>query len=181
MVTSGPTMLQWFQRWTQTVFPSLLALAVGISNRHATHVQSSFHSPLILLILPPSSLLPPSFLCATLPYPVTLLLPPLLFLLVLRLPYPLSSLLSLAENVSLFLRHMFEMHHASNPVEELVKGAAGGDVGKVEELLKQGICSVDVQFNGHTALQAASQNGHIDVVRCLIRYKANLEEEVRTF
>ena len=75
---------------------------------------------------------------------------------------------------------MFEMHHASNPVEELVKGAAGGDAGKVEELLKQGICSVDVQFNGHTALQAASQNGHIDVVRCLIRYKANMEEEVRT-
>lgn len=85
----------------------------------------------------------------------------------------------LIENVSLLLRHMFEMHQASNPVEELVKGAASGDVVKVEEVLKQGMCSVDVQFNRHTALQAASQNGHMDVVRCLIRYNANLEEEVR--
>ena len=37
---------------------------------------------------------------------------------------------------------------------------------------------MDDQFNGHTALQAASQNGHIDVVRCLIRFGANIEEEV---
>jgi len=73
---------------------------------------------------------------------------------------------------------MFERHQASNPVEELVKGAASGDVSKVEQLLEGGACSVDNQFNGKTALQAASQNGHIDVVKALIRYNANLEEEV---
>ena len=33
-------------------------------------------------------------------------------------------------------------------------------------------------FAGHTALQAASQNGHIDVVKLLIRYNADLEVEV---
>ena len=34
-------------------------------------------------------------------------------------------------------------------------------------------------FAGHTALQAASQNGHEDVVRVLIRYEVDLEMEVR--
>ena len=33
-------------------------------------------------------------------------------------------------------------------------------------------------FSGHTALQAASQNGHMDVVKLLISIKANLEIEV---
>lgn len=36
-------------------------------------------------------------------------------------------------------------------------------------------------FAGHTALQAASQNGHVDVVKLLIRRLADLEAEVRTF
>ncbi len=81
-------------------------------------------------------------------------------------------------NVSLLLRHMFEQHKASNPVEDLVKGAASGDVGKVDQLLSAEECNVNDQFNGRTALQAASQNGHIDVVGCLIRHKANLEETV---
>ena len=85
---------------------------------------------------------------------------------------------SLTENVSLLLRHVFETHQPSNPVEELVKGAANGDVIKVEEVLKKKVCLVDDQYNGRTALHAASQNGHIDVVRCLICYHANIEEEV---
>ena len=73
---------------------------------------------------------------------------------------------------------MFEQHQASNPVEDLVKGAAGGDVGRVDQLLSSDACGVDDKFNGRTALHAASQNGHYDVVRCLVRYNANLEEEV---
>ena len=73
---------------------------------------------------------------------------------------------------------MFEQHQASNPVEDLVKGAASGDMVRVEELLGEGACNVDEQFNGRTGLQAAAQNGHIDVVRTLIHYNANLEEEV---
>ena len=82
------------------------------------------------------------------------------------------------ENVSKLLRHMFEQHQASNPVEDLVKGAASGNIAKVEQLLEASACDVNDRFNGRTALQAASQNGHMDIVRCLIRYKANLEEEV---
>ena len=34
-------------------------------------------------------------------------------------------------------------------------------------------------FAGHTALQAASQNGHEDTVRVLIKYHVDLEAEVR--
>ena len=33
-------------------------------------------------------------------------------------------------------------------------------------------------FTGHTALQAASQNGHLEVLRLLLRSGANLELEV---
>ena len=59
-----------------------------------------------------------------------------------------------------------------------MKGASGGDVGRVDQLLASEACGVDDKFNGRTALHAASQNGHYDVVRCLIRYTANIEEEV---
>lgn len=76
---------------------------------------------------------------------------------------------------------MFEQHQASNPVEDLVKGAAGGDVGRVDQLLTSGACGVDDKFSGRTALHAASQNGHYDVVSCLIRHNANIEEEVKKF
>lgn len=34
-------------------------------------------------------------------------------------------------------------------------------------------------YMGHTALQAASQNGQSDVVKLLIGYKADLEQEVK--
>lgn len=82
-----------------------------------------------------------------------------------------------SENVSMMLRHVFETHQPSNSAEELVKSAASGDVMRTEEILSNGLCSVDESFTGHTALQAACQNGHIEVVRCLIRYHANIEEE----
>lgn len=36
-------------------------------------------------------------------------------------------------------------------------------------------------FAGHTALQAASQNGHEDTVRVLIRFDVDLEAEVCSF
>ena len=84
-------------------------------------------------------------------------------------------------NVSLLLRTMFEQHQASDPAEELVNSAAIGDLGKVEEVLSAASSSVDELFHGRTALQAASQHGHIDVVRCLIRYHANLEEQVHIY
>ena len=71
---------------------------------------------------------------------------------------------------------MFEQHKSSNPIEELVKSAASGDLGRVEEIVRERMVAIDNQFNGHTALQAASQNGHMDVVRCLLRHGANIEE-----
>ena len=40
------------------------------------------------------------------------------------------------------------------------------------------VWQVNGAFAGHTALQAASQNGHEDVVRVLIRHKADVEKEV---
>ena len=73
---------------------------------------------------------------------------------------------------------MFETHLASNSVEDMVNAAATGDVGRIKQLLEAGACGVDDQFNGKTALQAAAQNGHIDVVYELIQYNAHLEEAV---
>lgn len=33
-------------------------------------------------------------------------------------------------------------------------------------------------FAGHTALQAASQNGHVDVIKALMKYDLDMEIEV---
>ncbi len=52
---------------------------------------------------------------------------------------------------------------SSDVTEELVKAAANGDSQKVEELLSRDECNVNGVFAGHTALQAASQNGHLEV------------------
>ena len=38
---------------------------------------------------------------------------------------------------------------------------------------------MDGVFAGHTALQAASQNGHLEVIAGLLRHRAHLEKEVR--
>ena len=73
---------------------------------------------------------------------------------------------------------MFETHRASDSVEDLVNAAATGDVGKVEQLLEGGACGVDDKFEGKTALQAAAQNGHLDIVHVLTQYNASLEESV---
>ena len=39
------------------------------------------------------------------------------------------------DHVSVMLRHVFESHQTSNPVEELIKAAAAGDVAGVEEVV----------------------------------------------
>jgi len=62
--------------------------------------------------------------------------------------------------------------------EELVKTAANGDAQKCEESLKRTDADVNGVFAGHTALQAASQNGHLEVIKILLRYKADVEIEV---
>lgn len=86
-----------------------------------------------------------------------------------------------SERLSALLKKLFETHVSGDVNEELVKTAANGDAAKCEECLKRPEADVNGVFAGHTALQAASQNGHLEVVKILLRYKADVEIEVRTF
>jgi len=76
------------------------------------------------------------------------------------------------------LKKLFETHVSGDVNEELVKTAANGDAAKCEECLKRPEADVNGVFAGHTALQAASQNGHLEVIKILLRYKADVEIEV---
>lgn len=62
--------------------------------------------------------------------------------------------------------------------EELVKAAAIGDLQKCEECLRRTEADVNGVFGGYTALQAASQNGHLEVIKLLLHHKADVEVEV---
>jgi len=81
------------------------------------------------------------------------------------------------ENLSALLKRLFETHVTGDIHEELVKAAANGDTQKVEEILKRVEADVNGVFAGHTALQAASQNGHLEVIKILLRHKADVEIE----
>nr|XP_009862485.1 E3 ubiquitin-protein ligase MIB1 [Ciona intestinalis] len=81
------------------------------------------------------------------------------------------------ENLSLLLKKLFESQVSGDINEELVKAAGSGDVQKCEEILQRPDASVNGQFAGHTAMQAACLNGHLDVVSCLIQHDADLEIE----
>lgn len=59
-----------------------------------------------------------------------------------------------------------------------MKAAANGDAQKVELVMKKADVDVNAVFAGHTALQAASQNGHLEVVKILLRHSADMELEV---
>lgn len=84
---------------------------------------------------------------------------------------------SSGERLSALLKKLFETHVSGDVNEELVKTAANGDAAKCEECLKRPEADVNGVFAGHTALQAASQNGHLEVVKILLRYKADVEIE----
>ena len=84
---------------------------------------------------------------------------------------------SSGERLSALLKKLFETQVSGDVVEELVKAAANGDQAKVEELVTRADCCVNGVFAGHTALQAASQNGHLEVLRLLLRSGADLELE----
>merc|ERR1719431_939921 len=85
---------------------------------------------------------------------------------------------SSGERLSQLLKKLFETHVSGDVNEELVKAAANGDVQKVEDVLgRSDAPSVNGVFAGHTALQAASQNGHLDVIQLLIRYNCDFEIE----
>ncbi|XP_067936875.1 E3 ubiquitin-protein ligase MIB1-like [Watersipora subatra] len=89
------------------------------------------------------------------------------------------------EKLNALLKKLFEtnvsgigvVNAAGDINEELVKAAANGDISKVEELIQTQDADPNGVFVGHTALQAAAQNGHADVVRVLVRNGCDLEIE----
>ncbi|XP_066260387.1 E3 ubiquitin-protein ligase MIB1 [Euwallacea similis] len=88
------------------------------------------------------------------------------------------------ERLSALLKKLFETHVSGDVNEELVKSAANGDAQKCEEVLKQSNTAgagigpdVNGVFAGHTALQAASQNGHLEVITVLLRFHSDVEIE----
>lgn len=98
---------------------------------------------------------------------------------ILLIYYNIKYLLS--ERLSALLKKLFETHVSGDVIEELVKTAANGDAQKCEESLKRPDADVNGVFGGHTALQAASQNGHLEVIKILLRHKADVEIEVSRF
>lgn len=79
------------------------------------------------------------------------------------------------DDVSSLLKKLFEGHSSKEPAELLVKSAAEGNVEQIEEIHKEYAVHVDSIFAGHTALQAACQNGQTDAVKLLIKLKADTE------
>ncbi|XP_060065231.1 E3 ubiquitin-protein ligase MIB1-like isoform X1 [Ylistrum balloti] len=84
---------------------------------------------------------------------------------------------SSGERLSALLKKLFETHVSGDVNEELVKAAANGDGTKVDELLQRPEADANGMFAGHTALQAASQNGHSDVIRVLMKHDVDFEIE----
>ncbi|XP_005102534.2 E3 ubiquitin-protein ligase MIB1 [Aplysia californica] len=84
---------------------------------------------------------------------------------------------SSGERLSALLKKLFETHVSGDVNEELVKASANGDGVKVDEILQRPESDVNGVFAGHTALQAASQNGHIEVIKVLIKHDVNMEVE----
>ncbi|GAA6097498.1 E3 ubiquitin-protein ligase mib1 isoform X1 [Tachysurus ichikawai] len=82
------------------------------------------------------------------------------------------------ERLSQLLKKLFETQESGDINEELVKAAANGDLAKVEDILKRPDVDVNGQCAGHTAMQAASQNGHVDVLKLLLKHNVDLEAEV---
>lgn len=86
---------------------------------------------------------------------------------------------SSGERLSALLKKLFETTVSGDVNEDLVKSAASGDAQRCEEILKRADANVNVNgvFASHTALQAASQNGHIEVIKILLRHNADVEIE----
>ncbi|CAH0390695.1 unnamed protein product [Bemisia tabaci] len=81
------------------------------------------------------------------------------------------------EQLSALLKKLFETHVPGDVNEELVKAAANGDAQKCEDAIMISEADVNGIFSGHTALQAASRNGHIDVIKILLNHHADVEME----
>ena len=84
---------------------------------------------------------------------------------------------STGEGLRALLKKLYECHVSDDAVEELVKAAANGDSLRCEEILKHADGDINGVFASHTALQAASQNGHLEVIKVLLKYQADVEIE----
>lgn len=60
---------------------------------------------------------------------------------------------------------------------ELVYWASLGDVEQVEQLLAEGIDPNQTDHEGYTALQAAAENDHLDVVKLLVSKGADIRSK----
>ncbi|XP_017053385.1 E3 ubiquitin-protein ligase mind-bomb [Drosophila ficusphila] len=95
------------------------------------------------------------------------------------------------ERLSAILKKLFEPNVSGDATEEFVKAAANGFAARCEEYLAGAAqpstssaspssgpdVNVNGVFAGHTALQAASQNGHIEVIQVLLRHAVDVEIE----
>ncbi|XP_049314109.1 E3 ubiquitin-protein ligase mind-bomb isoform X1 [Bactrocera dorsalis] len=103
--------------------------------------------------------------------------------------------ISSGERLSAILKKLFEPNVSGDATEEFVKAAANGYASRCEEYLSGNVQAatstaagaaagaqatvpdVNGVFAGHTALQAASQNGHTDVIQVLLRHNVDVEIE----
>lgn len=74
-------------------------------------------------------------------------------------------------------KRMYESSESGDVHEELLKAAYGNDVIKCEELLRRPDVDVNKVYAGHTAVQAAVQNGLVEVLTVLLKAKADVEIE----
>lgn len=89
---------------------------------------------------------------------------------------------SSGERLSALLKKLFESHVTGDANEELVKAAANGDAARCAEILARtdgAHADVNGFYGGHTALQAAAQNGHVEVIRTLVKAGAEADAEDR--
>ncbi|XP_061707251.1 E3 ubiquitin-protein ligase MIB1 [Cydia pomonella] len=88
---------------------------------------------------------------------------------------------SSGERLSALLKKLFETHVTGDTNEELVKAATNGDAARCADILARADAPADVNgvFGGHTALQAAAQNGHLEVIRALVEAGADADAEDR--
>ncbi|GBP88397.1 E3 ubiquitin-protein ligase mind-bomb [Eumeta japonica] len=89
---------------------------------------------------------------------------------------------SSGERLSALLKKLFESHVTGDASEELVKAAANGDAARCADILARtdgAHADVNGVFGGHTALQAAAQNGHVEVIRTLVAAGADADAEDR--
>ena len=66
------------------------------------------------------------------------------------------------------------IYNSNKMNEDLIKAAANGDIKEIKKLLESGL-NVNVLLNGQSALHAAAQNGHLDIVKVLLDCGADIE------